>query len=50
MSKKKLLGQIGFLALLIGGTVAILKRQPPFRTDHGVIFGTFYQITYQSHD
>ena len=47
MNKKKLLWQIPFLALLIIGTVVILKKQPPFRTNEGLVFGTIYKITYQ---
>ena len=50
MNKKKLLWQIPFLALLIIGTVIILKKQPPFRTNEGLVFGTVYKITYQHAD
>ena len=50
MNKKKLLWQIPFLALLIIGTVVILKKQPPFRTNEGLVFGTVYKITYQHAD
>ena len=50
MNKKKLIWQIPFLALLIIGTVVILKKQPPFRTNEGLVFGTVYKITYhQAH-
>lgn len=48
MNKKKLTWQLPFLAILIVGTVVILKKQPPFRTDEGFVFGTVYKITYQS--
>lgn len=48
MNKKKLIWQLPFLLLLIIGTIVILKKQPPFRTDEGVVFGTIYKITYQS--
>lgn len=48
MNKKKLIWQLPFLVVLIVGTVIILKKQPPFRTDEGFIFGTVYKITYQS--
>lgn len=48
MNKKKLMGQVIFLALLIIGTVVILKKQPPFRTNEGMVFGTIYKITYQA--
>jgi len=50
MNKKKLIWQIPFLALLIIGTVVILKKQPPFRTNEGLVFGTVYKITYQHAD
>lgn len=50
MNKKKLIWQIPFLALLIIGTVVILKKQPPFRTNEGLVFGTVYKITYQHQD
>ena len=39
-----------FLAMLILGTIIILKKQAPFRTDEGFVFGTVYKITYQSED
>ena len=45
MNKKKLIWQLPFLVVLIVGTVIILKKQPPFRTDEGFIFGTVYKIT-----
>lgn len=50
MNKKKLIWQIPFLLLLIVGTVVILKKQPPFRTNEGMVFGTVYKITYQHAD
>ena len=50
MNKKKLLWQIPFLLLLIVGTIVILKKQPPFRTNEGMVFGTIYKITYQHND
>jgi thiamine biosynthesis lipoprotein len=50
MNKKKLIWQVPFLALLIIGTVVILKKQPPFRTNEGMVFGTVYKITYQHND
>lgn len=50
MNKKKLIWQLPFLALLIIGTVIILKKQPPFRTNEGLVFGTIYKITYQHQD
>ncbi len=48
MNKKKLVWQLPFLVLLIVGTIIILKKQPPFRTNEGLVFGTVYKITYQS--
>ena len=48
MNKKKLIWQVPFLVLLIVGTIIILKKQPPFRTNEGMVFGTIYKITYQS--
>lgn len=48
MNKKKLIWQLPFLALLVTGTIIILKNQPPFQTNEGLIFGTVYKITYQS--
>lgn len=48
MNKKKLIWQLPFLAILVIGTIIILKKQPPFRTDEGFVFGTVYKITYQS--
>ena len=50
MTKKKLIWQIPFLIILIIGTVVILKKQPPFRTNEGLVFGTVYKITYQHQD
>lgn len=47
MNKKKLIWQLPFLAILIIGTVVILRKQPPFRTNEGLIYGTVYKITYQ---
>lgn len=47
MNKKKLIWQLPFLVLLIIGTVVILQKQPPFRTNEGLVFGTVYKITYQ---
>ena len=47
MNNKSLKWQIPFLILLIVGTFFILKKQPPFHTDQGLVFGTMYKITYQ---
>lgn len=48
MNRKKIIWQLPFLVLLILGTCIILKKQPPFRTNEGFVFGTVYKITYQS--
>lgn len=49
MNKKNgLKWQLPFLLLLIIGTVWILRKQAPYQTDQGVVFGTMYKITYQS--
>ena len=37
--------QIPFLLLLIVGTVLILRKQAPYQTDQGLVFGTMYKIT-----
>ena len=49
--KKRLLWQIPFLALLIIGTVLIIRQQRsmPYQKCKGLIFGTTYSIVYQ-HD
>lgn len=47
MEKKKLAWQIPFLLLLIAGTILILRKQTPFQTNHGRVFGTVYKATYQ---
>ena len=48
---KRLLWQLPALALLIVGTVIIIRQQQtmPYQHDEGMVFGTFYSITYQ-HD
>lgn len=48
MTRNKIRWQLPFLVLLIVGTVLILKKQAPFQTDQGLVFGTMYKITYQS--
>lgn len=50
MNKRRQIGQLSFLAALIIGTIIILQKQPPFRTNEGMVFGTIYKITYQSHE
>lgn len=48
--KKQLLWQLPFLAFLIVGTVVIVGRQSDmeYLSIHGMVFGTTYNITYQS--
>ena len=48
--KKKQILQITFLLLLIIGTVVIVSQQRnmPYQHDTGFVFGTIYNITYQS--
>jgi thiamine biosynthesis lipoprotein len=46
-TNNKRLWQWPFLLLLIVGTVWILRKQAPFQTAQGLVFGTIYQITYQ---
>ena len=47
--KKKLMWQLPFLAVLIVGTVLIIRQQHvmPYQHNEGMVFGTFYKITYQ---
>ena len=49
-TNKKLLWQMPFLLLLIIGTVLVVRHQhdAPYQHDTGFIFGTVYNITYQS--
>lgn len=47
MERKKLKWQLPFLALLIIGTILILRKQTPYQTNSGTIFGTIYKATYQ---
>lgn len=48
--KKRLLWQLPFLALLIVGTILIVGHQQSmaYQHDSGFIFGTTYNVTYQS--
>lgn len=48
MSNKSVKWQLPFLLFLVIGTVLILKKQAPYQTDQGLVFGTMYKITYQS--
>ena len=47
--KKKLMWQLPFLTVLIVGTVLIIRQQRvmPYQHNEGMVFGTFYKITYQ---
>jgi thiamine biosynthesis lipoprotein len=47
--KKKRIWQVAFLALLIIGTVVIIRQQRnmPYQHDEGFIFGTVYHVSYQ---
>lgn len=48
--KKKLMWQVPFLLLLIVATVLIIRQQQsePYQHNKGFVFGTIYNITYQS--
>ena len=50
MANKQLRWQLPFLVVLIVGTVLILRKQAPYQTDQGLVFGTIYKITYQSEE
>ena len=50
MANKQLRWQLPFLVVLIVGTVLILRKQAPYQTDQGFVFGTIYKITYQSEE
>lgn len=47
--KKKRIWQVAFLALLIIGTVVIIRQQRnmPYQHDEGFVFGTVYHVSYQ---
>lgn len=47
--KKKFRRQLPFLMLLTIGTIVILCKNDnsPYQTNHGLIFGTMYKVTYQ---
>lgn len=47
--KKKLVWQLPALALLVIGTIFVIRQQRsmPYQHDEGMVFGTFYSITYQ---
>ena len=51
--KKRLMWQLPFLTLLIVGTILIIRQQQniPYQHHSGMVFGTVYNMTYQSeHD
>ena len=50
--KKRLIWQLPFLAVLIVGTVLIIRQQQstPYQKNAGLIFGTTYSVTYQCDD
>ena len=48
MAQRNLKWQLPFLVVLIVGTVLVLRKQAPYQTDEGFVFGTMYKITYQS--
>ena len=47
---KRSIGQLLFLIFLIIGTILIIRKQQntPYQHDSGMIFGTMYNVTYQS--
>ena len=49
MNRKKLIWQLPFLTLLIIGTILIVQKERniPYQQHKGMVFGTFYTITYQ---
>ena len=44
------LWQILFLLFLIAGSVYVITRNKPYKSASGKIFGTYYNITYQSNE
>ena len=50
--KRKLWWQVPLLVFLVAGTVYIIREQhgTPFQKNSGFIFGTVYNVTYQSDD
>jgi thiamine biosynthesis lipoprotein len=49
-NKKRLMWQLPFLTLLVVGSVLIVRQQRsmPYQNNKGMVFGTTYNITYQS--
>ena len=48
MSNKLNIWKILFLIFLIVGTIYILRNKEPYNNNRGEVFGTYYNITYQS--
>jgi thiamine biosynthesis lipoprotein len=50
--KKRLIWQLPFLALLVVGTILVIRQQQnsPYRSCSGTIFSTTYTVTYQHSD
>lgn len=50
MKNKKLIWQLPFLAILIVGTILIIRQQQsvPYQKNSGLVFGTSYTLKYQS--
>lgn len=50
--RKQLLWQVPFLLFLVVGTVFVARMQCdiPYQTDYGFVFGTVYNISYQSNE
>lgn len=40
--------KIVFLVFLVAASVYVIKNEPPYHTDRGFIFGTYYNICYKS--
>ena len=38
-----------FLVFLVIASVLIIANEPPYHNDKGVIFGTYYNISYNSY-
>ncbi|MBQ8270674.1 MAG: FAD:protein FMN transferase [Bacteroidaceae bacterium] len=42
--------QIAFLLFLVAGSIYVITRNVPYKNVSGKVFGTYYNITYQSND
>ena len=49
-ANKKLKWQVPFLLVLIVSTVLILRKQAPYQTDQGLVFGINYHSHQQQHE